>query len=512
MRQRLGLLVGPLGFISILLLRPLELGFEATAVLATTLWIVVWWVTEAVPIPVTSLLPVALFPSLGVLSISAATTPYADPIVFLLLGGFLVALSVERWNLHQRLSLLVIDAVGVGPRALVFGFMIATAVLSMWISNTATAMMMVPIGLAVLAQLESVADEAGPGAVDPEADGTLTPVLADGGDGVELGELVHGLATDPESLPVTRFGVALMLGIAYGASIGGVATLIGSPPNLVFANVAESQLGTSVGFLEWMLFGLPVAAVGLVAGWATLVLVLRPRVELTAAGHAVIREHRNSLGSLSTPEKRVLGVFGLVAAGWITRPFLIEPLAPMVTDAVIAIAGGVLAFVVPAGADGDGDRLLDWEDARGLPWGVLLLLGAGFSLATAFRNTGLDVRAAEGLSALGGLSAVAFLAVVVCAVVALTNVTSNTATASVFMPVAAAVALTVGTDPLALMAATALAASFAFVMPVATAPNAIVFSSGYLSVAEMVRVGLVVSLVGIAVILLGVTVWLPVVW
>lgn len=511
MRQRFGLLFGPLGFATVLFFRPLGLEFEATAVLATTLWVVVWWITEAVPIPVTSLLPIALFPSLGVMSISAATTPYADPIVFLLLGGFLVALSVERWNLHQRVSLLVIDAVGVGPRALVFGFMVATAVLSMWISNTATAMMMVPIGLAVLAQLESVSEEVGPGAVDPDAGGTLTPVLADGGDGVELGELVHGLATDPESLPVTRFGVALMLGIAYGASIGGVATLIGSPPNLVFANVAESQLGTPIGFLEWMLFGLPIAAVGLVAGWATLVFVLRPRVELTDAGQSVIREHRAALGSISTPERRVITVFGLVAAGWITRPFLIEPIAPMVTDAVIAIAGGILAFVVPAGND-DGGRLLDWEDASGLPWGVLLLLGAGFALAAAFRNTGLDGRAAEGLSALGGLSPVVFLAVIVCTVVALTNVTSNTATASVFMPVAAAVALTVGTEPLSLMAGTALAASFAFVLPVATAPNAIVFSSGYLTVAEMARVGLVVSLVGITVVVLGVVLWLPVVW
>lgn len=302
-----------------------------------------------------------------------------------------------------------------------------------------------------------------------------------------------------------------MLGIAYAASVGGVGTIIGSPPNAVLAGVAESQLGVEVGFLEWMLFGVPVAVLGTVAVWAALLVVVRPTVDVVPGREDVATHRLAALGGLSTAERRVAVLFGVVAFGWVTRPFLIDPVLPGITDANIAIAGGIAAFLVPSNAH-EREFLLDWEYALRLPWGVLLLLGAGFALATAFRTTGLDYAAARLIVEAGVAELAALVAVLVVVVGVLTNVTSNTATAAVFMPIAIAVAGGVGAPPMTLMAAVALAASFAFVLPVATAPNAIVFGSGYLTVPEMAKVGAAVSIVGGLVILIGVLVWLPVVW
>ncbi len=471
----------------------LGLGPDAAAALACTAWIVVWWVTEAVPIPVTSLLPVALFPLTGVLDANATTTAYGDPIVFLLLGGFLLALAVERTGLHERISLLVISRVGVSAPGLLFGFMTATALLSMWISNTATAMLMVPIAIAVISQTYTVTE-------GPQVD------VAEG-----VGDMIHDTDEGSGDLPATRFGVALMLGIAYAASVGGVGTLIGSPPNAVLAGVAESQLGVDVGFLEWMQFGFPVAVVGTLAVWATLLVVVRPTVDVVPGREAIAAHKLAELGPPSAGERRVAALFGLVALGWLTRPFLISPVFPEVTDATIAIAGGIAAFLVPVNARRR-EFLLDWEYALRLPWGVLLLLGAGFALARAFQRTGLDRRTADLITGAGMTELVGLVVLLAVTVVVLTNVTSNTATASVFTPIAVAVATSIGAPPLTLMATVALAASFAFVLPVATAPNAIVFGSGYLSIPEMAKVGAAVSVTGTAVIVVGVVWWLPFVW
>ncbi|MFC5279179.1 SLC13 family permease [Halorubrum rubrum] len=491
-RSGVGRPLGPSAFAVVLYVGIPGLASDAVAAVACTAWIVTWWMTEAVPIPVTSLLPVVLFPTTGTLDAAGTTTAYGDPIVFLLLGGFLLALAVERTGLHERISLLVITRVGVSAPGLLFGFMAATALLSMWISNTATAMLMVPIAVAVLSQTHTVTG--GPQVSVPD----------------DVGDIVRDADADPPALPATRFGVALMLGIAYAASVGGVGTLIGSPPNAVLAGVAESRLGVEVGFLEWMRFGLPVAAVGTLAVWATLIVVLRPSVDVVPGRERVAAHKLSELAPASTGERRVAALFGLVAVGWLTRPFLIAPVLPAVTDATIAVAGGIAAFLVPTGPRRE--FLLDWEYALRLPWGVLLLLGAGFALARAFQRTGLDGRAADliaGAGVSGGLGLVVLLAVTV---VLLTNVTSNTATASVFTPIAVAVAGSAGAPPLTLMATVALTASFAFVLPVATAPNAIVFGSGYLTIPEMARVGAAVSVVGIAVIVAGVVWWLPIVW
>ena len=493
-RSDIGRPLGPVAFAVLLYAGGgFDLGPDAVAALACTAWIVVWWVTEAVPIPVTSLLPIVLFPTTGVLDATATATAYGDPIVFLLLGGFLLALAVERTGLHERISLYVISRVGVSAPGLLFGFMAATALLSMWISNTATAMLMVPIAIAVISQTHTVT-------AGPQVD------IAEG-----VGDLVHDTDADPDALPVTRFGVSLMLGIAFAASVGGVGTLIGSPPNAVLAGVAESQLGVDVGFFEWMQFGFPVAVVGTLAVWATLLAVVRPTVDVVPGREAVAAHKLAELGPPSTGERRIAALFTLVAVGWLTRPFLITPVFPEVTDATIAVAGGVAAFLVPTNARRH-EFLLNWEYALRLPWGVLLLLGGGFALARAFQRTGLDRRTADIITAAGVTELFGLITLLAVTVVVLTNVTSNTATASVFMPIAVAVAGSVGAPPLTLMAAVALAASFAFVLPVATAPNAIVFGSGYLTIPEMAKVGAAVSVVATALIVVSVAWWLPFVW
>ncbi len=496
-----GLLLGPVSFALLLGFEPLGLVGRENAAVAVTSWVVLWWVTEAAPIPVTSLLPFVLFPAAGVVDVSTAAAPYADPVVFLLLGGFLLALTVERWNLHHRLSLHVIHKVGTSASMLVLGFMLATAFLSMWISNTATAMMMVPIGAAVIVEVSAVSGRRKPplSREDIEEPNAVDDVES---------ELVHPVDEDPDALPNTSFGLALMLGIAYGASVGGAATLIGSPPNAVLAGVASDSLGVSIGFLEWMLVGVPLAVVFLAVTWLTLVFVLKPRVDRLPGRDDVVRMQLEELGGMTTGERRALAVFAFVAAAWVLRPFAIEPFFPQVTDAMIAVAGGVLVFLVPV----DDTRLLTWEYSSRLPWGVLLLLGAGFSIARAFRETGVDDSIAEAIAALGVTEAAWMVLLVTSTVIVLTNVTSNTATAALFMPIAASVAVAVGLPPLTLMAAAAFAASYAFVLPVATAPNAIVFGTGYMTIPEMAKIGLLLTAPAVLAISAFALYWIPLVW
>ncbi|WP_058365142.1 SLC13 family permease [Haloparvum sedimenti] len=316
------------------------------------------------------------------------------------------------------------------------------------------------------------------------------------------------LGGEPADLPDTSFGLAIMLGIAYGASIGGAATIVGSPPNAVLAGVAKSRLGLDIGFLEWMMVGVPIAAVFLLVTWALLVVLLRPTVERRPGRIDVVEEQLAELGPMTVGERRALAVFGVVAGGWVVRPFLLQPVMPALTDAMIAVVGAVLVFLVPV----DGERLLDWEDTSRVPWGVLLLLGAGFSMARGFQESGLDVVVAERLTEVGTAGLAGTVLLVATVVILLTNVTSNTATASLFMPIAASIGLAIGVTPLTLMATAAFAASFAFVLPVATAPNAIVFGSGYVTIPQMARVGLALTLPAILVIAAFAIWWIPVVW
>ncbi len=472
LRQKAGLVAGPALFALVLAL-PAAGGMPPAAqrVLAVTVWMAVWWVSEAIPIAATALLPLVLLPATGAAGVTQAAAPYANPNVFLFLGGFIIAKCIERQNLHRRLALGIVAVVGTGPERLVLGFMAATALLSMWISNTATALMMMPIGLAVISQLSA---------------------LQSGG------------------AQSSRFGTCLMLSIAYAASVGGIATLIGTPPNIVFAGVAEELLGVSVTFGRWLVFGLPVSILMLVLIWVYMTRVAYRGLPRIPGGQDVIRRELAAMGSLSRGEKGAAAVFAFVAAAWITRP-LWQDLLPHITDPVIAVAGALATFAIPVDL-ARGRFLNDWQTASGIPWGILLLFGGGLSLAGAFADSGLALWLGNQLSVLRGLPSLAVIAVVVTLVVLLTEVTSNVATTSMMMPVTAAMAAGMGIHPFVLMITAATAASCAFMLPVATPPNAVVFASGYVSIPEMARAGIWLNVISVIVITAAGYLWIPLVW
>jgi sodium-dependent dicarboxylate transporter 2/3/5 len=504
-RRGVGLVLGPSGYALVRLFPPAGLDAAGAAALACTLWVAVWWLAETAPIAVTALLPVVLFPVSGVTDAAATAAAYADPVTFLFLGGFLVALAVERWGLHRRIAVSVVAALGDDPRRLLGGFMLATASLSMWVSNTATAMLMVPIALSVVGT---------PGDAPPDyraPDATRFPTGDDeASSGASSPSAASSVPPAPEASP---FGTALVLGVAYAASIGGVATLIGTPPNAILAAVVERSLGVRLDFVRWMLFGVPFAAVFLLAAWGVLSAMFAvgdADATFAAAAAAGPADESGALGALSTPERRVLVVFSLVVAGWLTRPFLVDPYVSGVTDGAIAVAGATLLFLVPNGVE-EG-ALLSWDDATRLPWEVLLVFGGGFAIADAFQTTALDAWIGASLGGAAGLAPVLTLLVVAVLVVFLTEVTSNSATASLFVPLAVGVAASFAVAPLVLATVVAVAASLAFMLPVATPPNAVVFGTGYVTVPEMARAGLVLNLLGVVLLVVAAVVWLPVVW
>jgi solute carrier family 13 (sodium-dependent dicarboxylate transporter), member 2/3/5 len=437
---------------------------------AVALLMAIWWMTEALPLPATALVPVIFFPALGVLAPAAATAPYANPVIFLFIGGFLLAAAMQRWGLHRRVALGIVAVAGGGPRQLVLGFMLATAFLSMWISNTATAALMIPIAIAVAAFVRP-----------------------------------PGLDADV----VTPFGTALMLGVAYAATIGGMATIIGTPPNAVFAATVNAQLGVSIGFAQWMAIGVPFAIVLLPATWALLVYVLFRVEALPSGARALLAAERDRLGAASQGERVTAIVFICVALGWLLRePKVfdaftvpgIATFAPAVDDAVIAITGAVLLFMLPA--DRRGTRVLDAGAFQQVPWGVLLLFGGGLSLARAFEESGLTATIGEGVAALAALPEWLLVAIIATSFNLLSELASNTAIAAMGMPLLAAVGVGSGHDPLVLMAAGALAASAAFMLPVGTPPNAIAFGTGQIRIGQMLRAGFLLNLLAIVLITL----------
>jgi sodium-dependent dicarboxylate transporter 2/3/5 len=471
LRQRIGLVLGPLLFILIILM-PLPGGMDPAArkVAAAAALMAVWWITEAAPLAATALLPAALFPAMGVMKASAATAPYANHLIFLFLGGFFIAVTMERWNLHRRIALFTIRLVGTGTDRIILGFMIATAFLSMWISNTATAMMMVPIGMAVISQ---VASHGGGG----EGDG--------------------------------RFAAALMLAIAYSASIGGVATLIGTPPNVIFAGFIESAYGTTVSFLSWMAVGLPLAALMLVLTWLYITrFAFRLGCGELPGGMECIEDESKGLGPVSPAEKKILAVFLVVAAAWILRGFF---KVGMVADSTIAMAGAIALFIIPAGG-GTGEFLLDWKTAEKVPWDVIILFGGGLSLASGFTATGLDKWIGESITFLHGADYMLLIAAVTLLTIFLTEITSNTATSAMLIPVVSGVAISMSIHPYGPIVAACIAASYAFMLPVATPPNAVVFGSRQVGITQMVRAGLVLNIIGFILITLLVAFVLPLVW
>ena len=479
--QKIGLVVGPLLFIlTLLFFQPDDLSKQGIAILASTLWIATWWMTEALPIPVTSLLPLVLFPLTGGLEMGPTASAYGDSNIFLFMGGFMIALAMEKWNLHRRIAIAIISLIGTNTDRIILGFMVATGFLSMWISNTATAMMLVPMGLAITAQ---VAD-----------------VLKKSKSNVDTSEGNFG------------FGKALMLGIAYSASLGGMATLIGTPPNVILAGAVDTMYGIELSFAKWMLFGVPFAWLFIFFVWFYLTKIAYPtEVKQLPGGRSVFDEEKEKLGKASTEEKLVLTVFVLAAFSWITRTFLLEKFIPNLNDGIIAIFFGILLFAIPA-VNKKGDRLLDWDTAMKLPWGVLLLFGGGLAIAAGFVETGLSEWIGTQLMALENVSLILVIFLVALIVLALTELTSNTATASMMYPIMGSLAVALGFHPLALMVAAGLAASCAFMLPVATPPNAVVFGSGYLRIGDMMKAGFVLNIIGIILITLLIYFFIPIVW
>lgn len=473
-RRTIGLFLGPLIFVLMLLL-PVPDGMSPAAlhVAAVALLMAIWWVSEALPIPATALLPIALFPLLGVMKTQQVTLAYANHLIYLFMGGFFIAVTMEKWNLHKRIALHTIRLVGISPNRIILGFMLATAFLSMWISNTATAMMMVTIGLAVIRQTQDSAQQQG------------------------------------EVLALQAFATALMLSIAYAASIGGVATLIGTPPNAILAGVVEKTYGITIGFADWMVFALPLSVVMLALTWFYLTrFVYRGEMSELPGGRQTIDRELERIGPIQKQETRVLVVFVCVAAAWILRSVVdIEALA-MVTDSSIAILGALALFVIPADF-GKREFLLDWHTAVKIPWDIIILFGGGFALAQGFASSGLTQWIANQLTVLEGANIVLLVGVIVLLVIFLTEVTSNTATASLLLPIMGAMAIAMNIHPLATMIAVAIAASFAFMLPVATPPNAIVFASRAVTMPQMAKAGFALNLLGIVLITLFVTVVLP---
>lgn len=471
-RKVISTILGPLCFIFLEVIgKPESMSIEAYHVLATTSWVAIWWVTEAVPIAVTAFLPIILFPLTGVLEIGKTTEAYAHKYIFLYLGGFMIAIAIEKWNLHKRIALNIINLIGSDISRIILGFMLATGFLSMWISNTATSVMMLPIGTAIVSQFKS------------------------------------GNGSSHEG---NAFGKALMLSIAYSASIGGFATLIGTPPNLVLAGILEDIYNVKISFFQWFIFGFPTSSVLIFICWKYMTkYAFRFDQIQFPGGKAEISRLRHSLGRITYEEKIVLVVFIVTAIAWMSRS-LIEKVIPAIDDTIIAMLSGIILFIIPNKKRDK--KLLSWDDTIQLPWGIILLFGGGMALARGFTSSGLAEWIAMQMSTLDGLSILLLILVLVAVVNFLTEITSNLATTAMLLPVLAPMALSFNIHPYMIMVSVTIAASCAFMLPVATPPNAVVFGSGYLHIPDMTRTGFFMNLISIVLVTLATYFLLPYLW
>ncbi|WP_120002903.1 SLC13 family permease [Nesterenkonia muleiensis] len=506
LRRLIGLFGGVVLALIIFAIMPADIELWPRLTAATAVLMAVWWMTEAIPIPATALLPLLLFPILvpedefgsgdepaGGVGFDDVGASYGNNIIFLFMGGFMLALAMQRWNLHRRIALGTLRLMGSKPTALIAGFMIATGFLSMWVSNTATAVMMLPIGISVLMLVRKILageDPATAGAAEDE-------------DAQEEGK---------KQAIKSNFGTALMLGIAYAASIGSLGTIIGTPPNTLLAGHMSTNHDVTIGFAQWMLVGVPLSIVMMAFTWFMLTkVVFRPEIDHIPGGGELIKEQLRKLGPMSQGEIRVLLIFILAALLWVFVPIgtdVLEALGvvppdtdPPIEDAGIAMLVGLLLFLLPAGGNAKkGVRLLDWDYAVKLPWGVLLLFGGGLALSGQFGASGLSEWLGTQMEGLAGVPIWVLVLVTALGVLVLTEMTSNTATAATFLPVASGVAMGTGVDPLILAAPVALAATCAFMLPVATPPNAIAYGSGYVTIGQMVKGGLWLNLAAVIVI------------
>jgi len=471
-RQKIGLLLGPLLF-ALMLVVPTPPGMEpgAQKMAAVALLMATWWMCESIPIPATSLLPIALFPLLGIMHTKKATAPYASHLIFLFMGGFIIALAMQRWNLHRRIAMNIVKAVGFSPGRLIFGFMASTAILSAFVSNTATTVMMMPIGLAIIQHVITEGKKEG---LDREID------------------------FSPENF---AFGLNLMLGIAYAASIGGIATLIGTPPNTVLAGYLQKAYGYEITFAGWMKVGIPLVAVMLPLCWLWLTRVANPmKLKRVPGGRDLIDAELRKMGAMSAGERWTALVFLLTALGWIFRKQLgfLFPEPTLITDAAIAMIGAISLFLIPINLKRN-EFVMNWHWATKMPWGVLLLFGGGLAMASGFKATKLADWIGSQVGLLEGAPVLVLVVATATLIIFLTELTSNTATTAMVMPILSAVAIGLGQNPLLLVVPAAIAASCAFMLPVATPPNAIVFGSGYVSIPKMARSGFGLNVIGIVV-------------
>ncbi|GAA9076193.1 SLC13 family permease [Helicobacter pylori] len=464
----------------------------------------IWWMTEAIDLPATALLPLVLFSVFSVDQFSSVSSSYASPIIFLFMGGFILALSMQKWNLHTRIALSIILLVGTSPRRLILGFMIATGFLSMWVSNTATAVMMLPIGMSVLqlvAKLVGKENASNSWHQKEEITKVHGGIM---GNIVHKGKDITQVVQEKTTIYRTNFSICLMLGIAYAASIGSLGTLIGTPPNALLAGYMKTAFNIEIDFARWMVFGTPLAFIMLILSWLLLTYVIFPlKIKEIPGGKEVIRAELKKLGRLSRAEISVGVIFILASLGWIFLDTVLKSWGIKIDkiDSVIAMGVSALLFILPA--NNQGDRLIDWGVAKKLPWDVLLLFGGGLALSAQFSKTGLSLWIGHLVSSFSHLPILFIIFMVTLMVIFLTEITSNTATAAAFLPVIGGVAMGMGYEnhqSLLLTIPVALSATCAFMLPVATPPNAIAYGSGYVKITDMIKAGLWLNLVGVVLI------------
>ena len=455
------LALGPFMMALTLLIDSPFTGMSETAwhTLGLALWMATWWVSEATPVAVTAFLPLIVAPIVGIAPIKTATASYAHPLIFLFLGGFLISIAMERWNLHKRIALKAMTLVGTKPSQQIAGLMAVTAFLSMWMSNTATSVMMLPIGLSVIEMVNQHSDK-----------------------------------------PNQAFTKAMLLAIAFSASIGGLATLIGTPPNALMAAYLSDTYKIEIGFSQWMMVGVPLTTVMLVLCWVILTKVcFKVNQGEFVDTSSMFKQKLDQLGAMGKGEKLVLMFFIMAALGWIFRPLIAKATGLAITDTGIAMFIGMMLFIVPVDRKKD-IRILSWDDTKKLPWGVLILFGGGLALAGLIKKSGLADFIGSQLASTVNFPVLAAVIIVTVTIMFLTEVTSNTATAASFLPLLGPISLTLTDGPLMLVIPAALAASCAFMMPVATPPNAIVFSSGHLKISDMAKAGLWLNIAAIGLI------------
>ena len=575
--KKVGLVLGPILFLVVLFLPINEndnsihndssesdsthLSFPARLVLATTFWMAAWWITEAIPIYVTALMPLIIFPSVSVTELGQTAATYADRIIFLFLGGFMLAKAVEKTQLHSRFALNLLNVFGTTPKYIVAAFMFVTGILSAWMSNTATTMLMLPIAAAVISQIGG---------------GRLIERRTDNKKNINE-ENPNDNRNDDKGLPKdkdveqeeqkqqSRFGLCLMLSIAYSASIGGMATLIGTPPNAIFASLSNSMLDIDISFGQWLLIGIPISGVSLIVAWLYMVHlgVKITDIKSIVNEKEMIQRKFKEIGKITPDEKIVAVVFIATATAWVTRGLLWGDLVPMIDDSTISIAAAFSLFLIPSKSSSslskskqkesndiqnshdtdidnktdknintnnktnkkqhnsfnqnNGDKnlkdkspsILDWETAVKIPWGVLILIGGGLALAHAFTETGLDKWISNQLVFIENLHYVLIVLVIVAIGVFFSEIASNTATAALLIPIAVSLASSISIDPLLLMVPLTIATSYGFIMPVGTPPNAIVFASKYVRAPEMAKAGFPLDMIGIIIVTLLTTLMVP---